>query len=43
MDPSTFSVGDLHASALGHDVVDDFLGDNVGLREIVGFFYAFTS
>jgi hypothetical protein len=42
-DPSRFSVGDLHARAAGQKVINDFLGENVGLGEIVGFFAAFVS
>jgi hypothetical protein len=42
-DASSFSVGNLHARAAGQEVIDDFLGDNVGLGEMVGFFYAFIS
>ena len=41
-DPSSFTVGDLHALAAGQEVIDDFLGENVG-GEIVGVFEAFVS
>ncbi|HJX10029.1 MAG TPA: hypothetical protein VJ733_05960 [Candidatus Binatia bacterium] len=42
-DPSRFSVGDLHAPVVGQDVIDDFLGENVRVGEIVGVFEAFVS
>ncbi len=41
-DPSSFSVGDLHAPAAGQEVVDDFLGENVGVGKFAGAFAAFV-
>jgi len=40
---SSCSVGDLHARAAGQEVIDDFLGENVRVGEIVGVFEAFVS
>ena len=42
-DPSSFSVGNFHAPAAGRAVIDDFLGENVGIGEIGGIFAAFVS
>ena len=42
-DPSSFSVGNLHAPAAGEEVTDDFLGESVGVGEVVGLLEAFVS
>jgi len=39
-DPSSFSVGDLHAPAAGQEVIDDFLGEYVGVGKNAGVFKA---
>ena len=41
--PGSFSVGDLHARAAGQEVIDDFLGENVRVGDIVGAFEPFVS
>jgi len=42
-DPSTFSDGDRHAPAPGQEVIDDFLGENMGIGKVAGFFAAFVA
>jgi hypothetical protein len=41
--PGSFSVGDLHAPAAAQEVIDDFLGENVRVGDIVGAFEPFVS
>jgi len=41
--PGNFSVGDPHARAAAQEVIDDFLGENVRVGDIVGAFEPFVS